>query len=183
MDPFSTLGIARTFDVDLPAAERAHRELSRALHPDRFVSATGSERRAALAKAVEVNEAWRVIRDPIRRAEALLRLAGVAVGEGGERGERAEVPTDPEFLMEMLEQREVLAEAKASRDLGRVREMGRDVEGRARAVEHALAEGFAGLEDHPAGGKAAALVGDVGRLRFFRRLLDEVSAIEDELAA
>ena len=80
MDPFATLGIARAFDVDLAAVEKTHRELSRALHPDRYVGAPArASARAALAKAVEVNEAWRVVRDPIRRAEALLALAGVAV--------------------------------------------------------------------------------------------------------
>jgi len=69
MDPFATLGIARTFDVDLAAVEKVHRELSRALHPDRYVGASPSERRASLAKAVEINEAWRVLRDPIRRGD------------------------------------------------------------------------------------------------------------------
>lgn len=170
MDPFATLGIARLFEVDLAAVERTHRELSRALHPDKYVSATASERRAALSKAVEVNEAWRVVRDPIRRAEALLRLAGVAVGEDKEPA------ADPEFLMEMLEQREALGEAKAARDLGRVRAMAKVVEGRAREAERALADGFAR-------GEAASLVGKLGELRFYRRFLDEVSAIEDELAA
>ena len=81
MDPFATLGIARTYTVDMAALEKTHRELSRALHPDRYVDAGASARRAALTKAVEVNEAWRIVRDPIRRAEALLELAGVAVGE------------------------------------------------------------------------------------------------------
>ena len=121
MDPFATLGIARTFDVDLAAVEKMHRELSRALHPDRYVGASPSERRAALAKAVEVNEAWRVVRDPIRRAEALLALGGVVAG----RRRAGAAKADPEFLMEMLEQREALAEAKASKDLEAVRRAGR----------------------------------------------------------
>jgi molecular chaperone HscB len=170
LDPFLTLGIKPSFDVDLAAAEKTHRELSRALHPDRFVSAGASERRAALSKAVEVNEAWRIVRDPIRRAEALLRLAGVAPGEG------KEPRPDEEFLMEMLELREALAEAKAARDLEGIRKMGGAIAARMRAVEVVLAEGFE-RED------AASLVGKVGELRFFRRFLDEVSAIEDELAA
>jgi molecular chaperone HscB len=170
MDPFATLGIERAYDVDLAATEKTHRELSRALHPDRFVGASPSERRAALTRAVEVNEAWRIVRDPIRRAEALLELSGVAVGE--DRAPKA----DPEFLMEMLEQRESLAEAKQARDLAAVRRMAQAIEARARAVEAALAEGFAR-------GGGAQLVGRVGELRFYRRFLDEVSAIEDELAA
>jgi molecular chaperone HscB len=170
VDPFETLGLPRRYDVDLPAVERTHRELSRALHPDKFVNAGASERRAALSKAVEVNEAWRVVRDPIRRAEALLELRGTAVGE-----ERASA-TDPEFLMEMLEQREALAEAKQAKDLARIQEMAMAVVGRFRAVEQALGEGFAR-------GEAASLVARLGELRFYRRFLDEVSAIEDELAA
>jgi molecular chaperone HscB len=170
MDPFATLGIPREFDVDLAAVEKTHRELSRALHPDRFVGTGPSERRAALGKAVEVNEAWRIVRDPIRRAEALLKLWGVAVGEN------QEPKADPEFLMEMLELREALAEAKQARDLSAVRRMAKAIAERAGAVERRLAEGFAR-------GQHAQLVASVGELRFFRRFLEEVSAIEDELAA
>jgi molecular chaperone HscB len=173
MDPFATLGIARAYDVDLAAVEKVHRELSRALHPDRYVGAPPSERRAALGKAVEVNEAWRVVRDPIRRADALLALSGVAVGEGD--GKKAE-PADPEFLMDMLEQREALSEAKQARDLEGVRRMAAAIEARFVAVERALAVGFQR-------GEAASLAAKVGELKYYRRFLDEVSAIEDELAA
>jgi molecular chaperone HscB len=173
MDPFVTLGIARTFDVDLAAIEKVHRELSRALHPDRYVGSPPSERRASLGKAVEVNEAWRIVRDPIRRAEALLALAGVTVAEGeGPRSSTA----DPSFLMEMLELREALAEAKQAKDAPAVRRMAAEMEQRAGDVERALAEGFAR-------GEAKALVEKVGELKFYRRFLEEVSAIEDEWAA
>jgi len=170
MDPFATLGTDRRFDVDLKAVEKTHRELSRALHPDRFVGATPSERRAALARAVEVNEAWRVLRDPIRRAQALLVARGVSIEEGGEP------KADPAFLMDMLEQREALSEARSARDLGRVREMAKVVASRAAETERALSEGFSR-------GEAETLVGKLGELRFYRRFLDEASAIEDELAS
>jgi molecular chaperone HscB len=182
MDPFATLGIARAFDVDLAAVEKVHRELSRALHPDRYIGAPPSERRASLAKAVEVNEAWRIVRDPVRRADALLALSGVrhgegdgAAGNGGNGSEGAHKP-DPAFLMDMLEQREALAEAKQSKDLEAVRRLAAAIEERARAVERALTAGFAR-------GEASRLVGKVGELKFYRRFLDEVSAIEDEWAA
>jgi molecular chaperone HscB len=181
VDPFATLGIPYSFDVDLGAVERAHRELSRTLHPDRFVGAGRRERTAALAKAVEVNEAWRIVRDPIRRAEALLKRQGVVVSEA------AEPRQDAEFLMEMLEQREALSDARRARDLPTVRAMAGRVEARARDVERALSEGFARDDAPPKSGGAIpdweALVGKLGELRFYRRFLDEVSAIEDELAA
>jgi molecular chaperone HscB len=170
MDPFATLGIAPTYRVDLAAVEKTHRDLSRALHPDKYVGASASERRAALAKAVEVNEAWRIVRDPIRRAEALLGLAGVAIGEG------LEPKADPGFLMEMLEQREALSEAKRARDLDAVRRMAAAMGESSRDVERVLSEGFAR-------GDMGSLAGKLGELRFYRRFLDEVSAIEDELVA
>lgn len=171
MDPFATLGIPRTFDVDLPAAEKTHRDLSRALHPDRYVGAGASERRAALAKAVEVNEAWRIVRDPVRRAEALLELSGVAVGES-----RAGPAPDPEFLANMLEQRDALAEARGARDLPAVRKLADEIRARLHDAESELSRGFARGERRP-------LLGLLGEVRFYRRFLDEVSAIEDELAA
>jgi molecular chaperone HscB len=160
----------QSFDVDIGAIERRHRELSRALHPDKFVGAGERDRRAALAKAVEVNEAWRIVRDPIRRAEALLRLRGLDVAEG------REPKPEQEFLMEMLELREALGDAKHARDLQAVRAMAADVEARVRTVEQTLSEGFRR-------GDEKSVVGGLSELRFLRRFLDEVSAIEDEFAA
>jgi molecular chaperone HscB len=170
MDPFATLGIAPSFEIDLGTVEKTHRELSRALHPDRYVGASASERRAALERAVAVNEAWRVVRDPIARAEALLRLRGVDVGEG------SEPKASPDFLMEMLERREALADARRGKDLGAVREIAGSIEALSRSTQEELSRGFAK-------GEAGDLRAKLGELRFYRRLLDEVSAIEDELAA
>jgi molecular chaperone HscB len=169
MDPFATLGIARTYDVDLTTAEKTHRDLSRALHPDRYVGASATERRSALTKAVEVNEAWRIIRDPVRRAEALLELSGVEVGEN------REPKADPAFLADMLEQREALAEARSGRDLRTVRGLAQEVGERLRAAEAELSRGFAS-------GETRLSLGKLGEIRFYRRFLEEVSAIEDEVA-
>ncbi len=176
MDPFATLGVPARFDLDLAAVEKVHRELSRALHPDRYASAGASERRAALGKAIEVNEAWRVVRDPLTRAHALLALRGAAVAEG------KEAPADPAFLMEMLELRESLDAAKQARDATAVARMAADVNAR---YEAALAEMSAGFDRlaSATGSEGALLAAKLGELRYYRRFLDEVSAIEDELLA
>ena len=166
MDPFALLGVPRRFDLDLGALEKTHRALSRALHPDRFATAGASERRASLEKMASVNEAWRVVRDPIRRAEALFRLAG----------EASEPKPTPAFLMEVLEEREALAEAKEKNDLAKVAKIGMTMKGRASGVEAKLTAAFS-LE-HPADPRA--LLPLLGEMRFYRRFLDEVSAIEEE---
>jgi molecular chaperone HscB len=172
MDPFATLGIARTFEINLSSVEKTHRELSRMLHPDRHATGGASERRYALSKAVEVNEAWRIVRDPIRRAEALFTLAGLEIGETHEPKPSADL------LMDMMEQREALAEARETDDLGAAHRLASQVEARARRAEEKLAIGFreyAGSRE-----KLATLVPRLGELRFYRRFLEEASEIEEQ---
>jgi molecular chaperone HscB len=171
MDPFATLGIERTFEIDLAAVEKTHRELSRTLHPDRHASGGASERRYALSKAVEANEAWRIVRDPIRRAEALFTLAGIPVGE------THEPKPSPELLMDMMEQREALALAREKGDLAATQELASQIEERARRAEEQLARGFQASAGRTP--QLTALVPRLGELRFYRRFLEEVSEIED----
>jgi len=170
MDPFAVLGLPRSFSIDMRAAEKAHRELSRALHPDKYASAGASERRDALNKAADVNEAWRIVRDPIRRAEALFALAGIPVGE------TKEPKPEPAFLMDMLEMREALADARAKKDVDAVRKAGAGIEARKKSAEEKLARGFS------AGENLEKLVPLLGELRFYRRFLEEVAAIEEDAA-
>jgi molecular chaperone HscB len=187
MDPFDVFGIPPGFDLDLGALERRQRELARVVHPDRFAGAGAVERRRALARAVDVNEAHRTLRDPVKRAEALLRRLGVPVGE------LAEPKAPPALLFEMMEQREALAAAHSSGDraaLGRLEAWAR---GREASVLAALSAGFAralaeagegtGRGAEGASGSASELVGRLGELRYVRRFLDEVKAIEEDFAS
>lgn len=170
-DPFELLGAPRKYDLDLSAVEKTHRELSRELHPDKFASAGASERKAALDKAASVNEAWRIVRDPIRRAEALFALAGIAVAE---TNETSTISVPPKFLMEMMEAREELAEARATKDMDKVRQLADGIRGRFESAQAKLAEGLATAP--------RSVVSHLGELRFYKRFLDEVDAIEDEAA-
>jgi len=177
VDPFDTLGIAPTFDLDLAALEKRYRELARVLHPDRYLGASAAERRMALGKAVEVSDAWRLLRDPIRRAEALLRRHGVRVEEG------KEPKAAPEFLMEMLEQRESLSEAKASGDAAAVERLAEAIYNRQKDVTARIAAALASPGSASPNGNDAPSLDEVvsllGELRYYRRFLDEVSAIQD----
>lgn len=175
VDPFALLGLPRGYVVDRAALDARHRELSKTVHPDRQAQATPAERRAAAERASQVNEALRVLRDPVRRAEALFRLAGVELGDGKE-------PAPPQdFLFEVLELREALADARRAKDLAAVERLERDVLERARAVDAALDRTFA----TPAVSSDAArgALPSLAELRYWRRFLDEVEATRDELDA
>lgn len=171
MDPFETLGIAPRFDLDMAALEARHRELSRALHPDRHTGKTPAERRHALGKAIEVNEAFRKLKDPLARASALLASLGHAPVDGQE----AKPPA--ELLMDMMEQREALAEVRQSRDAKALDALTVSIEARRDATLSALSAVFAepGALSAP---RAAELMGE---LRYYARFLEEAGAIADEL--
>jgi molecular chaperone HscB len=170
-DPFETLGVEPRFDLDLGALEERHRTLSGALHPDRYAAKPAAERRLALDKAIEVNSAWRALRDPVKRAETLLERRGVAVGE------TLEPKPSPALLMEMLEVREALAEARRAKDLAAITKLANEMRHKEEQVVARLARGFAATD----GDELRALVPLLGELRYLRRFFEEVDAIEEQL--
>lgn len=155
-------------DVDVQALEARHRALSLELHPDR--QADPKERRLAVDKTASLNEAVKVLRDPVRRAFYLLKLKGVDL-ERDEAGEQRRMPL--EFLEEVMERREALEAVRAAKDLARARAMAKEV---------------SGLKDQALGAARTALIAEdvktathqLGRVRYFTRFLEEVEAIEDE---
>lgn len=175
-DPFEILGISRRFAIDLKDAEKKHLELSKALHPDRYANAGSQERRMALGKAVEVNEAWRAVRDPVKRAEAILVLEGL----GDEIGETREPKPTGAFLMEVLEAREALDEAKSSKDGSKVHEVVEQAKKQLADAERALGAAI----DSNLGNKGdlRAAIPLLGALRYATRFSSEAIAAEDELA-
>lgn len=172
-DPFELLGVPARFAFDAGALEARHREVSKALHPDRYASAPGSERRAALSRAIEVNAALRVLKDPVKRAEALLARAGARTGE------EAETKAPAGLLMEMMELREALAAASAKKDGEALAGLVAEVEGR----ERATLEGLARALDGAPGPDVSSALPLLGELRYLRRFLEEASALEEELAS
>jgi molecular chaperone HscB len=177
VDPFSILGLTRRYDLDEADLERRYRDLQRALHPDRHTNAPASERRLTLQKAVEVNEAYRTLRDGQRRAEALLAAlsgeAGIPVTDPGEKA-------DPELLMEMMELRESLSEAKAARDAAEVGRLSKRVTADQFEARERLTRAFAALPKPPLAEALVPIRALVSRLKYYQRFLDEVAVFEDE---
>jgi molecular chaperone HscB len=169
-DPFQTLGVEPVFSLDLALLEQRHRDLSRALHPDRFAGRPASERRQALSRAIEVNQAFRTLRDPLQRAEAMLARLGAV------HGQESKVQPDPDFLMKIMELRELLSDARRAADLSRVSELAARVKADESRSRTLLAELFA---SRPL--ELEAVERRLGELRYLKRFLDEAAAIEDDL--
>jgi molecular chaperone HscB len=172
VDHFETLGVPRTFDLDEKALEERHRELTRLLHPDRHAARGRAARRMSLERMVQVNDAYRVLKDPVRRAAYLLQLGGIDLSESGAQGAGGHLPQD--FLLEVMELRETFDAVREKRDAQRVRELTERIRAE-RAGELSAARAAFARGDLPAAAAAVA------KIRYHDRFLGEVRAYEDEL--
>lgn len=172
------MGIAPSFALRLDDLAERQRHLSKTLHPDRFVGKPANERRAALGKAIEVNEAYRKLKDPLTRAEALLDHLGLALEEG-------QAPqASPDLLMETMERREALRDAGRSGDEETIHRLSDQVRREERALLEELNAAFSFALSGGATNESA-VAGQIheklGNLRYLRRFLDEADATLDEL--
>jgi len=114
---FELLGLPLAYAVDPSRLESGYRQLQTQVHPDRFAAATGAERRVAMQWATRANEAYRTLRDPVDRARYLLGLRGF------DTGEESNTAMPPDFLMQQMEWREAVAEARAAGDARELRRL------------------------------------------------------------
>jgi molecular chaperone HscB len=174
-DHFHVFGLPRKFDLDLADLERRYKEMTKVLHPDRFARADPRARRASLERSVQLNLAWRTLSQPVARAEYLLSLAGIEVGEpaGGRRGDngddnRATQRVDTALLVEVMELREALAEARARGDSAKVATLVAEVQtNHDRGMAEVAAAFAAGQPD------LAAIAARLVAARYYRRFLEE----------
>lgn len=169
-DYFAVLGVPRRYDLDAAELEARYRELTRKLHPDRFARADARARRASLQRSVQLNEAWRALKDPLRRAEYMLKESGGATKE--------EAP--PALLAEILELRMELAEARMDGDNAKVQAMARTMRTRADEAMARVATALSGAQ--PSREARAAAARELVAVRYFQRFLEEV-AVHDEARA
>jgi molecular chaperone HscB len=80
-DFFSVFGLKPQLNLDLAALVRGFHRLSRKLHPDRFARAGENEKQWSLADTALLNDAYRTLKDPLRRTEYLLKLQGAVIDQ------------------------------------------------------------------------------------------------------
>lgn len=108
---FELFHLPQRFAIDQNALEQAYRDVQSRVHPDRFVGATDTEKRVAMQWATRANEAYQTLKSPFRRAAYLCELNGIDL----QIESNTAMPRD--FLMQQMEWREALEEAKATKDL------------------------------------------------------------------
>lgn len=109
-DHFTLFGLPQRFALDDIALTQSWRQLQAAVHPDRYAGAPAAERRLAMQWSTQVNAAYRTLKDAQLRAAYLCELRGAPID--AERN--TAMPTA--FLMQQMQWREALDEARESGD-------------------------------------------------------------------
>jgi molecular chaperone HscB len=167
---FDVFGLPASPKLDEKALEERFRELSLKLHPDRFAQAAPKERLLSLERTTTLNDAYRTLKDPTRRAFYLLKLQGIDL-DREDAGAQTAMPLP--FLEEVMALREALDALEEKKDLDGAQKMAEDVAKRQKA---ALAAAFDALEQKDA--KKASH--ELAQVRYFARFLEEVEAMEEE---
>lgn len=167
-DFFALFGLPPTFELDEAVLESAYRNVQGQVHPDRYAHLSDTEKRLSLQWATRVNEAYQTLKNPLSRASYILHMHGF------DPAFETNTVMTPAFLMEQMEWREAVEEARQAGDeaaletlLARTRQEGRDLAG----------ELGAALDERRAFEEAGDLV---RRMKFLEKLRNE---IDDALEA
>ena len=96
-DYFRFFGLERRLSIEPAGLQKRYYGLSRLIHPDRFQNGTPNEKRFALDATAILNDAYRTLRDPVARAEYVLKEEGIEAAGGKSK----RVP--PELIEEVFE--------------------------------------------------------------------------------
>lgn len=141
-DYFQLFSLPEQFAIDTRLLEANYRKIQSASHPDRFVSATAAEKLASMQLATLANEAYSTLRNAARRARYLLEKQGIdAVADTN-----TALPMD--FLMQQMEWREQLEDAKTAKDIPALDQLHRELGMEAKALEQRLAGLFDDKKDY-----------------------------------
>ena len=126
VDYFTFFGVPRKLNINTAQLERDFYELSRRLHPDLYARGQTKEQEWSLEQSSQLNDAYRTLKDPIKRTEYLLRLEGVELEEQSKQateqaratGEVKKQVVPPDLLEEVFELNMQLEELRANKKIG-----------------------------------------------------------------
>jgi len=126
VDYFTFFALPRKLNLDVAAMEKDFYQLSRKLHPDLNARAGSQEQEWSLQKSSLLNDAYRTLRDPIKRTQYLLKLEGVELEEQSKTateqarssGQVKKQIVPPDLLEEVFELNMRLEELRALKKAG-----------------------------------------------------------------
>ena len=126
VDYFTFFGLPPKLNIDVPALEKDFYEFSRKLHPDLSARASSQEQEWSLEQSSLLNDAYRTLRDPIKRTQYLLRLEGVELEEQSKAateqarasGEVKKQIVPPDLLEEVFELNMQLEQLRMNKKMG-----------------------------------------------------------------
>ena len=170
-DHFALFELPRAFRLESALLDKRYREILALVHPDKFAHASDAERRLSLQWATRINEAYLTLKKPLARGRYLLELLGHPVDEEN----NTLMPT--EFLMEQMEWREAVAEARQACDQEELEKLRRRVKARQAQRYEQLAEALDDRQDY------VFATERVCRLMFLEKLIAEIDNALTELDA
>ena len=205
---FTFFGLPAKLNINVPALEKDFYEFSRKLHPDLSARASGQEQQWSLEQSSLLNDAYRTLRDPIKRTQYLLRLEGVELEEQSKTateqaratGEVKKQIVPPDLLEEVFELNMQLEELRMNKKMGEddpnlTKEIEQHkvvLEGKHEALLEELKthwQEWDELIDHNHGSKAPAeerqkittkMVDVLNRRNYIRNLVRDVNAVLED---
>ncbi|WP_337842970.1 co-chaperone HscB [Rheinheimera sp.] len=172
MNYFQLFHLPAQFELDLAELGTRYLELQRNFHPDKFAAASERDRLMAVQQAANINDAYHSLKHPLLRAEHLLALRGLKISQ------EQRSFTDPAFLMQQMELRELLAEIPHSPNPDELIEDAEQQIGQQRkALLKQLRESLD--KQQPEQDQRSADL--VRKLKFFYKLEQELELIEQQL--
>ena len=113
---FEVFALPRKLRLDTATLEREFYRLSRRLHPDVYARASQQEQDWSLTNSSLLNDAYRTLKDPVKRTEYLLKLEGIVSADQGGTKREDRVPAD--LLEEVFELNMQLDEMRMTRQMG-----------------------------------------------------------------
>ena len=168
---FQLFDLPAHFRLDTDKLEAAYRKLQNEVHPDRFAAAGETEKRLSMQWATRVNEAFQTLKKPLARGTYLLHLHGI------EAFSEKHTSFPPAFLMQQMEWREAIGDARRTRDIDALDKLARELRAEAKRMEEQLAAELDDSKDYEAAAVTAR------KLKFMHKLIEEIGDAQEELDA
>ncbi len=165
---FELFNLPVQFAIDRNSLDNAYREIQNLVHPDRFVTATEAEKRTAMQWATMANDAYQILRDPLRRSIYLCELNGYEVQK------ETNVSIEPAFLMQQMEWRESLENARTAKNGALLEKLDKEQKNLCRKQLEML-------ENHLNRRQFQTAIPEIRKMMFLEKFGEEIRQTFDEL--